>query len=89
MKCWTAGLLVAMLGAWCSRAEAGNNVKYPPRYRRASMAQTYIYKNRHGQVRTREVYPGYASGFPAPAFLYYGYPHSGDDTGIGLEKTFR
>jgi hypothetical protein len=31
----------------------------------------------------RQVYSGYSSNLPPPAFLYYGYPHSGDDTGIG------
>ena len=33
---------------------------------------------RNGQTVTRKAYPGYQSHFPPPAWLYYGYPHSGD-----------
>ena len=37
----------------------------------------------NGQVDVRTVYTGYSNGWPPPAWLYYGYPHSGDETGIG------
>jgi len=56
----------------------------PRRYSRASMSQVYVYKNRAGQVKTREVYPGYREHFPPPAYLFYGYPHSGDYSGLGF-----
>ncbi len=29
------------------------------------------------------MYNGYSNNWPRPAWLYYGYPHGGDDTGIG------
>jgi hypothetical protein len=62
-------------------------MQYPPRYTRDSMSQLYVYKNRQGQVKTRVTYPGYAEGFPPPAYLYYGYPKSGDYTGMGIDGT--
>jgi hypothetical protein len=56
---------------------------HPRRYERGSYAQ-YIIKKRPGkQATVSQVYNGYASRFQPPAFLYYGYPHSGDETGIG------
>ena len=56
----------------------------PPtrRYERGSYGQ-YILKKRQGQPVVSQVYSGYGNNFPPPAFLYYGYPHSGDMTGIG------
>ena len=48
------------------------------------MSQWYKYQDRDGNVNFRQVYPGYAEHFPAPAYLYYGYPKSGDDTGLGF-----
>jgi hypothetical protein len=55
---------------------------YPPRVTRGSYAE-YISPKKTGLPYVRQVYSGYSHGFPPPAFLYYGYPHSGDDTGIG------
>jgi hypothetical protein len=41
----------------------------------------YHYK---GHTYYRYAYPGYANGFPPPAFLYYGYPQSGYSYGVGF-----
>jgi hypothetical protein len=38
----------------------------------------------HGPPVYRRVYPGYEHGFPPPAMLYYGYPHSGSSFGMGF-----
>jgi hypothetical protein len=59
-------------------------LKYPPRYERVSNAWNYVYRDKTGQTKVREVYSGYSSQFPTPALFYYGYPHSGDDTGLGF-----
>jgi len=48
------------------------------------MSWNYVFRDKNGQVHVRKVYPGYANQFPPPAYLYYGYPHSGDDTGLGF-----
>ena len=56
--------------------------KYPRRYERGTYSQ-YVVKKRQGQSLVSQTYNGYDRGFPPPAFLYYGYPHSGDMTGIG------
>ena len=37
-----------------------------------------------GYTKYRYTYPGYVNGFPPPAFLYYGYPHSGAGSNPGL-----
>jgi hypothetical protein len=95
MKLWAGGLLVICSGlAFCAAdLQAGEFFKrnptrnqYPPRYTRASMSQTYVFKNRQGQpVKTVQSYPGYGQHFPPPAYLFYGYPHSGDFTGMGMD----
>jgi hypothetical protein len=98
MKRWTvalllvcAGLAICAVGSQAGEASRRNpnrqRVQYPPRYTRASMSQWYVYKNRQGQVKVRQTYPGYAEHFPPPAYLYYGYPHSGDFTGLGIDGT--
>jgi hypothetical protein len=75
-------LLVGALTASDAWA-AGRKVQAQPRrYERGSYGQ-YIVKKRQGQPVVSQVYSGYGNGFPPPAFLYYGYPHSGDMTGIG------
>ena len=94
MKRWALGLLLVScaLAACTAELEAGDffqphkrqRVQYPPRYTRASMSQYYVFRDPNGQVHVRQVYPGYAERFPPPAYLYYGYPHSGDDTGLGF-----
>lgn len=96
MKRWAVGLLLCScaLAALHGPAEAGEpfnrskreRIEYPPRYKRGSMSQWYVYRDRDGHVHTRKVYPGYAEHFPPPAYLYYGYPHSGDDTGPGFNQ---
>jgi hypothetical protein len=58
--------------------------QYPPKYVRVPNAQNYVFKDKNGQVHVRKVPSGYAEGFPTPALFYYGYPHSGDDTGLGF-----
>jgi hypothetical protein len=98
MKRLVLGLLLACggLAIACTGLEAGDffkrsqqreRVEYPPRYTRGSMSQWYVYKNRQGQVKVRQTYPGYAEGFPPPAYLYYGYPKSGDFSGMGIDGT--
>jgi hypothetical protein len=57
---------------------------YPPRYVRAPNSQNYVFRDKAGQVHVRKVPSGYAEQFPTPAMFYYGYPHSGDDTGLGF-----
>jgi hypothetical protein len=96
MRHWAARLiLICGASAICATdlpageafTRSAKRNQYPPRYSRASMSQWYIYKNRQGQVKTRQVYPGYGQHFPPPAYLYYGYPHSGDMTGMGIDGT--
>ena len=80
MSRWTvAALLVwSALAACCVPSEAAPAPRrYPPRYTRGTYFPTIV-KSRNGQVTTETVYPGYKNGFPPPAWLYYGYPHSGD-----------
>lgn len=50
----------------------------PRRFQIGTNFPTIKVPQRDGTVQTRTVYPGYRSGFPVPAWLYYGYPHSGD-----------
>ena len=78
MKHWTVGLLLVLGGmAACCRDARAAERRYPPRYQRGTNFETIVVP-RKGQWTTRQVYPGYKSGFPPPAWLYYGYPHSGD-----------
>jgi len=58
-------------------ANAAGAKRYPPRYQRGTFFPTIV-EPRRGQLTTKRVYPGYKNGFPPPAWLYYGYPHSGD-----------
>lgn len=55
----------------------------PPRFQRESYAEYLVVPRKDGQTQVRQVWNGYVNGFPRPAYLYYGAPHSGDDTGIG------
>lgn len=72
---------------WLGRAEAIERrrprASYPPRFIRGSYAEYVIIRQKDRPVRVKKVYTGYSAHFPPPAMLYYGYPHSGDDTGIG------
>jgi len=95
MKRWTLRLLLlgCAVAACATSLQAGELLdrmrrerdKYPPRYTRASMSQWYIYRDRNGQVQHRQTYPGYEDHFPPPAYLYYGYPHSGNFSGLGID----
>ncbi len=58
--------------------------QYPPKFVRVPNAQNYVFRGKDGRVQVRKVPSGYAEGFPTPALFYYGYPHSGDDTGLGF-----
>lgn len=98
MKRWAVGLLLACggLAICCADLHAGDffrrsqnrqRAQYPPRYTRGSMSQWYVYKNRDGQTKVRQTYPGYAEHFPPPAYLYYGYPKSGYFTGMSIDGT--
>ena len=55
----------------------------PPRFTRGSYVEKLVIRRPNGQTDVRTVWSGYSNGWPRPAWLYYGYPHSGDDTGIG------
>ncbi len=81
MRRWACGLLLffSILTISSFQAQAAHR-KYPPRYR-VSSNYKHVAVPRDGQLASRYVYRGYESGFQAPAFLYYGYPHSGDDGG--------
>jgi len=80
MKRFTIGLLLisAALAASSTQAQAARARRYPPRFERGTYFPIIVQKQPNGQVTTRQVYPGYKEGFPPPAWLYYGYPHSGD-----------
>jgi hypothetical protein len=84
-----AASVVASLGAVeasqvnpASQIDQTSHRRNPQRFQRGSWVE-YIVVPRDGKPAVRQVYSGYSSRFPRPAFLYYGYPHSGDDTGIG------
>jgi hypothetical protein len=81
MTRWVCGLLTfsCILLTLAAETQAAHR-KYPPRYRYSSNYK-HITVPRDGQTASRYVYRGYESGYPPPAFLYYGYPHSGDDGG--------
>ena len=84
MKGWTLVLFAFACAVPASASEArAAHRRYPPRYTRGSYADYLVKKQKNGEPTVRQVYSGYSSNFPPPAFLYYGYPHSGDDTGIG------
>jgi hypothetical protein len=68
---------VAVLAAGVANAAQPSARRYPPRYTKGTNFPVIVQK-RHGEVVTKRVYPGYKNGFPPPAWLYYGYPHSGD-----------
>ena len=97
MKRWTLRLLLlgCAVAAGASHLQAGelldrirrNNEQYPPRYTRGSMAQYYVFRDREGDVKVRKTYVGYEDHFPPPAYLHYGYPHSGYFTGLGIDGT--
>jgi hypothetical protein len=94
MKRWSVRLLLlsCALAACTAPTEAGQmfqrmkreRQQTPHRYDRAPMKQDYVFRDAEGKVKVRKVYPGYAEQFPTPAIFYYGYPHSGDDTGLGF-----
>jgi hypothetical protein len=94
MKRWPVRLLLAScaLVACAGILEAGQKpvrakrekLQYPPRYVRVPNVQNYVFRDKNGKVHVRKVPSGYAEQFPTPALFYYGYPHSGDDTGLGF-----
>lgn len=82
MRCWMLTLLLAA-SVLAVLSDAGIAAERPPRrYERGSYSQ-YIVRKRQGQPVVSQVYSGYAQRYQPPAFLYYGYPHSGDGSGIG------
>ena len=94
MKRWSTRMMVlgCLLATGLPTVEAGQlfqrvkreRQETPPRYVRAPNAWNYVFRDKEGKVQVRKVYPGYADQFPTPALFYYGYPHSGDDTGLGF-----
>lgn len=84
MRRWTLSLAFLACVPWASPQGAqAVERRYPPRAKRGSYTEYVIIRKQDRPPRVREVYSGYSANFPPPAFLYYGYPHSGDDTGIG------
>ncbi len=82
MHRWTLSVLVLSVALAAGSYAHGAGRNYPRRYERGTYSQ-YVVKKRQGQSVVSQTYNGYDRGFPPPAFLYYGYPHSGDMTGIG------
>ncbi|HTM54696.1 MAG TPA: hypothetical protein VL175_11740 [Pirellulales bacterium] len=80
MKCWaTATILsLAIVALTSASSSAGDRKAQPRRYHRGSFFETIIVRQKDGSVQARQVYTGYRDHFPTPAWLYYGYPHSGD-----------
>jgi hypothetical protein len=72
-------LIASALALGVAQAQAGQR-KYPPRYQ-VSSNYKHMTVVRDGQLTSRYVYRGYERNLPPPSFLYYGYPHSGDDGG--------
>ena len=89
MKRWMLGLGLAVIscvtvGSLSSASAAERRrAAYPPRVIRGSYAEYVVIRQQGRPVRVKKVYTGYSAHFPMPALMYYGYPHSGDDTGIG------
>ncbi len=84
MKRWTLSLILTSIIALAFQHDASAiERRYPPKRKRGSYAEYIIIRQKDRKPRVRQVYTGYSANFPPPAFLYYGYPHSGDDTGIG------
>ncbi|MGD9724220.1 MAG: hypothetical protein AB7O59_23860 [Pirellulales bacterium] len=81
---WTLGLIVSagLLHSLVCDAQ-GAERRNPPRVKRGSYLEYRVIRKKDAPPEVRRVYSGYSANFPPPAFLYYGYPHSGDDTGIG------
>jgi hypothetical protein len=84
MKRWALGLLLFLcaVSACAFDAQAAQR-RYPPRYTRGSWVE-YRTVVRQGQPQVQKTYNGYSAKYPTPAFLFYGYPHSYDATGIGF-----
>jgi hypothetical protein len=84
MKRWILALLLVLSASSALAVEERpSSRRTHPKRTRGSYAE-YIVIRKEGQpTRVRQVYSGYSAWFPPPAFLYYGYPHSGDGTGIG------
>ena len=78
MKRWTIGLLLAaaISSSFDLAAQAAEH-RADRRYQRGSFFESIV-RTRNGQVVREKSYIGYKNGFPPPAWLYYGYPHSGD-----------
>lgn len=75
---WVVLLLACIAAATSTEAAQPSSRRNPRRFERGTYFPTIKVQQPDGQVRTRTVYPGYKSNFPTPAWLYYGYPHSGD-----------
>jgi hypothetical protein len=75
------GLMVVVAMAASQRVEAAR--RSPRQWTRGSYVERIVVRRPNGQVQVRDMYNGYSNNWPRPAWLYYGYPHGGDDTGIG------
>ncbi len=71
-------------GVFFKRAKREDKPKYPPKYERVSNAHNFVFRDKEGNVQVRKVPSGYLEQFPTPALFYDGYPHSGDDSGLGF-----
>ena len=76
-RCAVTILLFGWVLLAAAQTQAGQR-RYPPRYQRGSYFLQYTVRPKNGQVTARQVVPGSVNAFPPPAWLYYGYPHSGD-----------
>ncbi len=73
-------LAIVTVGA----TQAAQAARRPQRqWTRGSYWDRIVVKRPNGEVQVRQVYNGYVNNWPRPGWLYYGYPHGGDDTGIG------
>lgn len=71
--------IVTLLAALAAPAAAGEPAEGPvvSMLRRPSSYGVWATYRYRGTVTRRYTYPGYTTGYPPPAFLYYGYPQSG------------
>jgi hypothetical protein len=78
MKRWTVWLLLgAAISTQLSLPGQAAERRADRRYQRGSFFESIV-RTRNGQVVREQAHIGYKDGFPRPAWLYYGYPHSGD-----------
>jgi hypothetical protein len=90
VKRWTV-TLATLVAMWSSTTPAHAEQKTrtcpnmrPPLRSRIESVGVWVKTNGPGYPAYRYTYRGAKDGFPPPAWLFYGYPHSGDETGLGF-----